>query len=53
VLRSPFEGIGKPEPIKVELSGYWSRRNNDEHRLVYAVTTTEVVILACRYHYTK
>ena len=51
VKRSPFQGIGKPEPLKGELSGYWSRRINDEHRLVYSVTATEVVIVACRYHY--
>lgn len=51
VKRSPFQGIGKPEPLKGELSGYWSRRINDEHRLVYSVTAKEVVIVACRYHY--
>ncbi|MCC6457409.1 MAG: Txe/YoeB family addiction module toxin [Caldilineaceae bacterium] len=53
VMRSPFEGIGKPEPLKAELAGYWSRRINDEHRLVYAATATEILIIACRYHYTK
>jgi toxin YoeB len=51
VKRSPFQGIGKPEPLKGELSGYWSRRINDEHRLIYSVTAKEVVIIACRYHY--
>ncbi|HUE70294.1 MAG TPA: Txe/YoeB family addiction module toxin [Pirellulaceae bacterium] len=51
VLRSPFQGIGKPEPLKGELSGVWSRRIDDEHRLVYAATATEVVIVACRFHY--
>jgi toxin YoeB len=49
--RSPFEGIGKPEPLKGELSGNWSRRITQEHRLVYRVTPTELIILACRFHY--
>jgi toxin YoeB len=52
-LRTPFEGMGKPEPLKADLSGYWSRRIDDEHRLVYGVTKTELVIIACRYHYSK
>lgn len=51
VLRSPFNGIGKPEPLKAELSGYWSRRIDEQHRLVYAATPTEIIIIACRYHY--
>jgi toxin YoeB len=51
--RSPFRGLGKPEPLKGELSGYWSRRINAEHRLVYGVSETELTIIACRYHYTK
>jgi toxin YoeB len=50
-LRSPFQGIGKPEPLKAELSGYWSRRINEEHRLVYAVASNDLVIIACRFHY--
>jgi len=50
-LRTPFEGLGKPEPLKADLSGYWSRRINDEHRLVYGVTQTDIVITSCRYHY--
>ncbi len=50
-LRSPFDGIGKPEPLKHELKGYWSRRINDEHRLVYKVTDETIVIIACKYHY--
>jgi toxin YoeB len=50
-LRTPFEGIGKPEPLKSDLSGYWSRRITDEHRLVYAATKTELTIIACRFHY--
>ena len=50
-LRSPFQGIGKPERLKGDLSGYWSRRINDEHRLIYGATTIELVIIACRFHY--
>ena len=50
-LRSPFEGIGKPEPLKAELSGFWPRRINDEHRLVYSVQSDQLMIVACRYHY--
>ena len=50
-LRTPFEGIGKPEPLKENLSGYWSRRIADDHRFVYRVTDTEIVIVACRFHY--
>jgi toxin YoeB len=52
-LRNPFRGIGKPEPLKGELSGYWSRRINAEHRLVYEVSEKTVTIIACRYHYEK
>jgi toxin YoeB len=47
----PFGGIGKPEPLKHELAGCWSKRIDDEHRLVYQVTTGTIRILACRYHY--
>lgn len=50
-LTTPFEGIGKPEPLKENLSGYWSRRIADDHRLVYRVTDTKIVIVACRFHY--
>jgi toxin YoeB len=50
-LRTPFEGIGKPEPLKHQLAGYWSRRISDEHRLVYAVDDGQLVIIAARYHY--
>ncbi|MCC5622343.1 Txe/YoeB family addiction module toxin [Nostoc sp. CHAB 5715] len=50
-VRQPFTGLGKPEPLKHELSGYWSRRITDEHRLVYEVTETEIIILSCRFHY--
>jgi toxin YoeB len=49
--RSPFEGIGKPEPLKGELTGYWSRRITQEHRLIYSVKGTDLVIIACRFHY--
>lgn len=51
VLKSPFDGIGKPEPLKFELAGCWSRRINQEHRLVYKVEKGELVILSCRYHH--
>lgn len=50
-LRSPFEGIGKPEPLRENLSGFWSRRIDQEHRLVYAVDGDDLVVIACRYHY--
>ncbi|MBB3048627.1 toxin YoeB [Litorivivens lipolytica] len=50
-LRSPFEGIGKPEPLKENLSGFWSRRIDDTHRLVYVVDDSRLTIIACRYHY--
>lgn len=49
--RTPFIGIGKPEPLKRELSGYWSRRITDEHRLVYKVTDDQLIITSCKYHY--
>ena len=49
--KDPFSGIGKPEPLKYELQGAWSRRINQEHRLVYEVTEKSIRILACRYHY--
>jgi toxin YoeB len=49
--RTPFEGIGKPEPLKENLSGFWSRRIDDTNRLVYAVDITSLTILSCRYHY--
>jgi toxin YoeB len=50
-LRDPFEGIGKPEPLKENLTGFWSRRIDDTHRLVYAVTEEYLTVIACRYHY--
>jgi toxin YoeB len=49
--RTPFAGIGKPEPLKRELKGYWSRRITDEHRLVYKVTDEQLIIASCKYHY--
>lgn len=51
--RSPFEGIGKPEPLKENLAGFWSRRIDDTHRLVYAVDTKQLTIISCRYHYER
>lgn len=51
VLRTPFEGKGKPEPLKHNLSGFWSRRITEEHRLVYAIAESAILIAACRYHY--
>lgn len=51
VMRSPFDGIGKPEPLKENLSGFWSRRIDDTHRLVYAVDAHAITVLSCRYHY--
>ena len=49
--QTPFSGTGKPEPLKHELAGCWSRRIDHEHRLVYAVSEEKIRILACRYHY--
>ncbi|MBY7669055.1 Txe/YoeB family addiction module toxin [Vibrio anguillarum] len=49
--RSPFEGIGKPEPLKENLSGFWSRRIDDTNRLVYAVDDNAITVISCRYHY--
>jgi len=51
IFRSPFEGIGHPEPLKHDYSGFWSRRITEEHRLVYRYKDGEVTILNCRYHY--
>jgi toxin YoeB len=52
-LKNPFSGLGKPEPLKYQYKGFWSRRIDDEHRLVYEVTDTAINILSCRGHYTK
>ena len=51
IQRTPFEGLGKPEPLKFDLSGYWSRRIDLEHRLVYQYLDDEILIYSCRYHY--
>ncbi|HDI3271884.1 TPA: Txe/YoeB family addiction module toxin [Vibrio cholerae] len=51
VKRSPFEGIGKPEPLKENLSGFWSRRIDETNRLVYAVDDNTITVISCRYHY--
>jgi len=51
ICRTPFEGKGKPEPLKHNLAGFWSRRITPEHRLVYAVSDNALLIAACRYHY--
>ena len=51
IQRSAFTGLGKPEPLRHELQGYWSRRITDEHRLVHKVTDDAIIIAACRYHY--
>jgi toxin YoeB len=51
--RSPFEGIGKPEPLKENLVGFWSRRIDETNRLVYVVDDSQLTIISCRYHYEK
>ncbi|MEX0810840.1 MAG: Txe/YoeB family addiction module toxin [Chitinophagales bacterium] len=51
IKRNPYEGLGKPEPLKFDLAGYWSRRIDQEHRLVYQFLDKELLIYACRYHY--
>lgn len=51
VKRAPFDGIGKPEPLKMNLSGFWSRRIDDTNRLVYAVDDNAITIISCRYDY--
>ena len=55
IQREPYDGLGKPEALKSNLSGYWSRRIDSEHRLVYEVndTHTEIVLISCRHHYHK
>ncbi len=50
-MRTPFEGLGKPEPLKENLSGFWSRRIDESNRLVYAVDEGQITIIASRYHY--
>jgi toxin YoeB len=51
ILASPFDGLGKPEPFKFGLAGCWSRRIDQEHRLIYKVERDAIILLACRYHY--
>jgi toxin YoeB len=51
ISRNPYEGIGKPEPLKYKYRGFWSRRINDEHRLIYQVRQEEILIAKCRFHY--
>ncbi len=51
IQRTPYEGLGKPEPLKFELAGFWSRRIDIEHRLIYQVEKDSILIYACRYHY--
>ncbi|WP_273393532.1 Txe/YoeB family addiction module toxin [Actinobacillus porcinus] len=51
IQRDSFNGLGKPEPLKYALSGFWSRRIDEEHRLVYAVEDGHILIASCRYHY--
>jgi toxin YoeB len=53
IQRTPYEGIGKPEPLKFDLAGFWSRRIDQEHRLVYQVDKNDILIYSCRYHYDK
>jgi toxin YoeB len=50
-MRHPFEGLGKPEPLRENLAGFWSRRIDDTHRLVYTVEKNDLAVVACRYHY--
>jgi len=50
LLRHPETGIGKPEPLRANLAGFWSRRIDDTHRLVYAIEDEQIVVIACRYH---
>lgn len=51
IQRNPFQGLGKPEPLKGNLSGYWSRRISEEHRLVYKITADAIEIISCSGHY--
>ena len=53
VDKDPFDGIGQPEPLRHELSGFWSRRITQEHRLIYCADKETITIAACRYHYLK
>jgi toxin YoeB len=51
IMENPFKGIGKPEPLKHSLKGCWSRRINQEHRLVYQITSDSVIVISCKFHY--
>ena len=51
IQRTPYQGIGKPEPLKYDLTGFWSRRIDSEHRLVYQYRKDEILIYSCRFHY--
>ncbi len=51
--RTPFEGMGKPEPLKENLSGFWSRRIDESNRLIYVVDNNQLTVISCRYHYAK
>ena len=53
IQRTPFEGKGKPEPLKYDLAGFWSRRIDREHRLVYQVSKNAILVYSCRFHYDK
>ena len=53
IQRTPDEGLGKPEPLKYDLAGFWSKRIDREHRLVYQVIGNEILIYSCRFHYDK
>lgn len=51
IQRTPFDGIGKPEPLKFDLAGNWSRRIDNEHRLIYQISGGDILIVSCKYHY--
>ena len=51
--RTPFTGTGKPEPLQHQFKGFWSRRINEQHRLIYAVKENEIQIISCKYHYSE
>lgn len=51
ISRTPFSGLGKPEPLKHKYKGYWSRRITDEHRLIYKIQDNEIIVAKCRFHY--
>lgn len=53
IQKTPYEGLGKPEPLKYDLSGLWSRRIDKEHRLVYQANENDILLYSCRYHYDK